>query len=271
MRFSLAVSAVFALSGTLSAQGSAPALTRVQLANGSFNTADRTVSIAVVTSGEPAAYRASESKDFTGAAWRSLSGTPSFSLSSTPGRKIVYVQVGKSAQLTSGLTSTARVTSTSISYPGDLVPAPTYVSAVVADTIVLGMPDLQPTVELQPSVLSNTTFDFWVTVKNAGQITPPGQPIHLYNSFVENYIVLDRYEVTFGLARLVGDGCKVTDVSTIECWLAPLAPGAATAVHVFGHTVRAPATTVKLRTRIEGIRESNTANNWLDTPLRIVR
>lgn len=276
MRFRIMAVAMLSVSSSLAAQGSAPTLTKVELASGSFNTGERSVSIGMVTSGSPTAYRASESREFTGAAWHALSGTPSFSLSTAPGRKIVYVQVGKQAPLPTGLTTVSKTTSTSISYPGDLVPAPAYVSSVVADTIVFGLPDLQAKVELQSSVRDNSSFDFWVTVKNAGQISPPGAPIHLYNSFVENFIVIDRFEVPFGVGRLVGDGCKVTDVPTIECWLAPLAPGDGTGVHVFAHTVRALAATqssitVKLRTRIEGIRESNTSNNWVDTPLTILK
>ena len=271
----IALVVVFGAANAVVAQG--PTLSRVQLANSSFNTDAALVSITLTTSGEPTAYRASESRDFAGAAWHSLSGTPSFTLSNAAGAKIVYVQVGKQASLPSGLTSAQRTISSTVSpLPGSVVPAPAYVSNVVADTIVLGLPDLRAKVELASSVRDNSGFDFWVTVSNAGQMTPPGQVIHLYNSFVENTLVFDRFEVPFGVGKLVGDGCKVTDVSTIECWLAPIPPGGGTGLHVFGHTLRAvPAgqvsSSVKLRTRIEGIRESNMTNNWVDTPLVIVK
>jgi len=274
-RSHVALVAAFGAANVLGAQG--PTLSRVQLAGGSFNTDVARVSIALTTSGQPTAYRASESRDFAGAAWHSLSSSPAFTLSSTFGRKIVYVQVGKQAALPPGLTSTQKAIASRISpLPGDLVPAPAYVSNVVADTIVLGLPDLRAKVELASSIRDNSGFDFWVTVSNAGQSSPPGQAIHLYNSFVENTLVFDRFEVPFGVGRLVGDGCKVTDVSTIECWLAPVPPDGGTGLHVFGHTARAVpvgqvSTTVKLRTRIEGIRESNTTNNWVDTPLVIVK
>ena len=270
--------ALVAMSGAANfAAAQNPALSRVQLASGSFNTDAALVSMTLTTSGEPTAYRASESRDFAGAVWHSLASNPSFTLSGSPGAKVVYVQVGKQAPLPAGLTSVQKTTTSAISpLPGDLVLTPAYVSNIVADTIILGLPDLRTKIELASSIKDNSSFDFWVTVSNAGQATPPRDVIHLYNSFVVNSVVFDRFEVPFGAGRLVGDGCKVTDVSTIECWLAPIPPGGGTGLHVFGHTVRAVAagqvsTTVKLRTRIEGIRESSTTNNWVDTPLVILK
>jgi len=275
--FGLRVVALAFVSAAVSeARAQAPAIDRVQLAGGSFNTDVPTVTLALTTSGAPTAYRASESRNFSGAVWHSLSNAPSITLSSGAGAKVVFVQVGKQATLPAGLQPVARTTSTISPLPTDLVPAPAYLSNIAADTIILGLPDLDGKVELQPSVRDNASFDFWVTVKNAGQMTPPGEVIQLYNSFVLNSVVIDRFEVPFGVGRLVGDGCKVTDVSTIECSLAPIAPGEGTGVHVFAHTLRAVPTgqassSVTLRTRIVGIRESNTTNNWIDTRLTIVK
>ena len=260
-----------------SSDAQAPSLAKVEIANGSFNTAGATVSLRITATGEPTAYRASETKDLTGVAWRSLSSSPSFTLSATPGFKTVYVQVGRSAAISTSQTSPTRTTQTVTSpLPGGFVPAPSYVSNIMADTIVLGLPDLRATVELPAVVHDNSSFSFWVTVKNTGQINPSAETIQLYNSFVTNTIVLDRVEVPFGVSRLTGRGCVITDVSTIECAVAPIALNGAVGVNVFAHTQRAlPAnqTSVKftLRTRITGVRESNTTNNWVDTPITIVR
>lgn len=78
------------------------------------------------------------------------------------------------------------------------------------------------------------------------------------------------------LASLVGDGCKITDTPTVECTLAPMASNGAVTLKVRASTNRVlldgqNEVTRTLRTRIYGIRESDTANNWKDTPLRIVR
>lgn len=273
----LIIQLVAASLATGSPDAQAPSLTKVEIANGSFNTAGATVTLRITAAGEPTAYRASETKDLTGVAWRPLSSSPSFTLSATPGFKIVYVQVGRSATLSTLQTSPTRTSQTAVSsLPGGFVPAPSYVSNIMADSIVLGMPDLRATVELPTTVHDNSNFSFWVTVRNTGQINPPNETIQLYNSFVTNTIVLDRVEVPFGVSRLTGRGCVITDVSTIECDVAPMPLNGAVGVNVFAHTQRAlPANqaSVKftLRTRITGVRESNTTNNWVDTPITIVR
>jgi hypothetical protein len=255
-----------------------PSITRVEAANGSFNTADRVVTLGITASGTPTAYRASETRDFTGASWHSFTASPSFTLSSALGFKTVFVQVGRAPTVSSPTVTrtTSATTSATTSLPGDLVMAPTYLSNVMADTIVLGLPDLQSTVEMPTSVHDNAKFDFWVTVKNAGQINPPAETIQVYNSFVTNTISLESVDVPFGVSRLVGQGCRITDTPTIECSVAPIAPNGAVGIHVFAqvrNAIPSGQTSISwtLRTRITGVRESNTTNNWRDTKITIVK
>src|SRR4029078_7036292 len=118
--------------------------------------------------------------------------------------------------------------------------------------------------------------DFEVQISNAGQVTPPGQVIQVYNSFVTNTISMEHVDVNFMLQNLVGDGCVFTDVPTIECSLAQMPPGRIVGIQLRAKARRAvPWTqtqiTHTLRTRIVPIRESNTANNWRDTPITILK
>jgi hypothetical protein len=211
----------------------------------------------------------------SGAAWRKFTSTPAFTLSSDPGRKIVFVQVGRSPAISTTVAKISEPISTT-RLSTDFVPAPTIVSPVASDTIFLGLPDLKSSVTLPAAVHDNTRFEFEVIVSNAGMPTPPNGVINVYNSFVTNTISLELVEVPFGVGRLAGKGCVITDVSTIECTLAPMVHDAAVAIQVTASVVRGltasqTQATHTLRTRITGITESNTTNNWRDTPITIVR
>ena len=258
----------------MSAQGTtAPTLTRVRIASGSFNTAERVVRLDLMVTGSPTAYRASEKSDMSGVLWRTFTSTPSFTLSSEPGWKTVYVQVGRAPTISSDL---SRTTSTTLTRTIDYVPAPTVVSAIVADTIVLGLPDLRSSVVMPAVVRDRQRFDFTVKVTNAGQSTPAGEVIRVYNSFVTNTIQISQFGVNWGTQSLVGDGCVPTSIDTLECTLAPMPPGGVVAIEVRAEVVNgvpkdATQVTHTLRTRITGIRESNTTNNWRDTPITIVK
>lgn len=251
-------------------------ITRATLASGSWNTASRTVALSIATTGAtPTAFRASERADMSGATWRKFSSSPSITLSSALGAKIVFVQVGRSPTLPT--TTTTRVTQPiSATLVGDFVPAPTVVSNIARDTIIHGLPDIQSTVTMPSTVRNGQSFEMKVLVTNSGQTSPPNEPIQVYNSFVTNTIQINRVEVNF-LAHLRGEGCVITDTSTVECTIAPLAAiNGAMAIHltvsvVNGLTSTQSQVTHTLRTRITGIRESNITNNWRDTPITIVR
>jgi len=257
---------------TTAAQGTAPVISRVTLANGSFNTDSRTVALAIAATGStPTAFRTSENADMSGATWRKFTTSPSITLSSEPGGKIVFVQVGMSPSISTSL-STTRTTQP---LTGDFVIAPTILSNIARDTIVLGLPDIRSTVTMPSVVRDGKTFEFKVLISNAGQMSPPNEVIEVYNSFVTNTIQLDFVEVAF-LGQLRGRGCKITDTPTVECSVAPLAPNGAMAINVTA-TVRngipqgQTQVTHTLRTRISGVRESNYTNNWRDTPITIVK
>ena len=259
--------------GSVTAQGAAPIISRVTLANGSFNTDSRTVNLAIATTGAtPTAFRTSENADMSGATWRKFSSSPSMTLSSGPGGKIVFVQVGTSPSIS---TSPSTASRTVQPLAGDFVVAPTTVSNIARDTIVLGLPDIRSTVTMPSVVRDGQTFEFKVLISNAGQMSPPSEVIEVYNSFVTNTIQLSLVEVAF-LGQLRGKGCKITDTPTVECSVAPLAPNGAMAINVTA-TVRngipqgQTQVTHTLRTRISGVRESNYANNWRDTPITIVK
>ena len=198
-------------STTIAQSSTTPVLTRVLLGSGSFNTAERNVTLALTTQGSPTAYRASENRDFTGAAWRTFSSSASFTLSSGVGGKVVFVQVGRSPTISSDL-----LRSTSPTRTIDYVVPPTILSNVMADTIVYGLPDLRSEVTLPSTVRVGNTFEFVVRVINGGQMTPPGQVIEVYNSFVTNSLSIEHVEVNFGTRNLVGEGCVMTAVPTIE-------------------------------------------------------
>jgi hypothetical protein len=259
------------------AQGTPPRITSFRIASGSFNTAGPTVGLDIRTEGATAiAYRVSERPDFSGALWKAYDASPRFSLSTTPGTKILFVQVGSGRDLSSAAPRTT--VTTPIRTIGDFVPAPPIVSATVADTIILGLPDLTATVTMPTQVRDgdHRMFEFTVVVTNKGQATPPGQVIHLYNSFVLNQLAIESIDVKFGLSRLVGEGCKITDVPTIECTLAPMPRDGGVLATITASVTRllGPGQTQSsptLRTRIYGIGESNMTNNWIETPLKVVK
>ena len=258
-------------------QGTPPQITSFEIAKGSFNTAERIVRLDIRVAGTtPTAYRVSERADFVGAGWKAFTTSPNYTLSSTPGLKTVYVQVGSGRAVTVSNTKTTTFTLTTTI--GDYVLPPAVLSAVASGTITLGLPDLSATVEMPAQVQDGVQrmFDLTVNVWNKGQATPPGQVIHLYNSFVLNQLAIESYDVTFGLSRLVGDGCKITDIPTIECSLAPIPPNGGVQVKLRGSVTRLLSagqteSSPTLRTRIYGVAESNTANNWVDTPLKVVK
>jgi hypothetical protein len=61
--------------------------------NGAGTTPGRTVTLNNTVNGLPAAYMASQSSTFTGAAWKPYSAAPSFTLSAANGQKTVYFKV----------------------------------------------------------------------------------------------------------------------------------------------------------------------------------
>lgn len=276
LTFSKLVSTVTLAGTSAFAQGTAPQITSFKIESGSFNTANQNATLEIRTTGAtPTAYRVSERSDFSGASWKAFNSSPKVLLSSTKGEKIVFLQVG-----TGTVVIPSPRTSSTISFPSmDIaVPAPPLLSATARDTIVYGLPDLTATVEMPAQVRDgdHRMFDFTVSVRNNGQATPPGQVIHLYNSFVLNQIAIESYDVTFGVSRLVGEGCRVTDVPTIECSLAPIPPGGGVQVKLRGSVTRLltagqTQSSPTLRTRITGVAESNMTNNWIDTPLKVVR
>ncbi len=215
------------------AQGTAPQITSFKIENGSFNTPKQIVTVTIHTAGTtPTAYRLSERADFAGAVWRAFNTSPKVTL----------------------------------------------VSATATDTITYGLPDLTATVEMPAQVRDGNyrRFEFAIDVKNNGQATPPGEVIYLYSSFVVNQIGIESYDVAFGMSRLVGDGCRITSAPTIECTLAPIPAGGGVLVRLTGNvnrllTAGQTEASVKLRTRITGIQESNQTNNWIDTPFKVVR
>jgi len=250
----------------------APAITRVMLANGSFNTASRTVALGLTTSGvTPTAFRASERADMSGAAWRRLTSSASITLSSEPGGKIVFVQVGWSPSINTTATVT-RVAQPIATLPGDLVPVPTKISNIARDTIMLGLPDIRSSVTMPSVVRDKQVFNIDILITNAGELNPKEEVIEVYNSFVTSHVFFEQVEVAF-LGQLTGKGCKITDTSTVECSVAPLPHNSAMAIHLLAsaHLTTATQETHTLRTRITGVRESNTANNWRDTPITIVK
>jgi len=259
-------------------QGTPPQITSFQIARGSFNTAERTVRLDIKVSGTtPTAYRVGEVADLSSLPWRTFATSPSYTLSSAPGTKTVYVQVGAGRAVTVSDPRTVSSTPT-IGVIRDLVSPPSVLSATASGKIVLGLPDLTATVEMPQQVQDGVqrTFDFTVKVWNRGQATPPGQVIQLYNSFVLNQLAIESFDVTFGMTRLTGDGCKITDIPTIECSLAPMAAGAGLQVKLRGSVTRLLSAgqtqaSPTLRTRITGISESNMTNNWIDTPLKVVK
>ena len=89
--------AFFALIASTNAggQGTPPQITLFKIAGGSFNTGDRSVKLEIRTDGAaPIAYRVGERADLSGVPWKTFETTPSYTLSSTPGAKTLYVQVG---------------------------------------------------------------------------------------------------------------------------------------------------------------------------------
>ena len=266
-----------ALAPIAAAQGTdVPTITRATLANGSWNTASRTVALAIATTGAtPTAFRTSERADMSGATWRKFSSSPSITLSSELGAKIVFVQVGTSPSLSTTLSTTRVTQPLSSTVAGDFVPAPTVLSNIARDTIINGLPDIQSAITMPSTVRNGQSFEMKVLISNFGQTSPPNEPIQVYNSFVTNTLQFNRVEVNF-LAHLRGEGCVITDTSTVECTIAPLARNGAMAIHLSVSVVNALTSTQTqvthtLRTRISGIRESNTTNNWRDTPITIVK
>ncbi len=71
----------------------APVVTAFSINNGASSTTGRTITLNNTASGGPTSYMASESSNFSGAAWQSYSTTPSFTLSSGNAAKTVYFKV----------------------------------------------------------------------------------------------------------------------------------------------------------------------------------
>lgn len=81
-------------------------VSRFLLNNGAAVTADRTVTLNYQVSGQPTEYRASERSDFYAADWQAHAPLPSFQLSPEPGKKLVYFQVRRYANLNGAIIET---------------------------------------------------------------------------------------------------------------------------------------------------------------------
>jgi len=88
---------------TTAAQTVLPNLTAFQINNGAGSTTSVNVILNIAAS-EATHYMASENQDFSGASWLTYSASPSFTLSSSPGLKTVYLKV-KNANAESGTLS----------------------------------------------------------------------------------------------------------------------------------------------------------------------
>lgn len=69
-----------------------PSIRSFKLDGGALKTADRSVRLDSIVSGQPTEFRASERRDFAGASWRTYAASAVFTLSSAEGRKTVYLQ-----------------------------------------------------------------------------------------------------------------------------------------------------------------------------------
>jgi hypothetical protein len=73
-----------------------PSILTYRIDNGASSTNDRDVRLNNSGSNSPREYRASQSRSFSGAPWRSYDNDPSFRLSAGDGRKVVYLQLRNS-------------------------------------------------------------------------------------------------------------------------------------------------------------------------------
>lgn len=91
-----------------------PVITLFSINRGAATTASRTVTLDNTATGGPADYQASESRDFTGAAWLPYATAPAFTLSPGDGPKTVYFKVrnagGQSTRTNDSITVSLRVT-----------------------------------------------------------------------------------------------------------------------------------------------------------------
>lgn len=81
-------------------------VSRFVLNNGAAVTADRVVMLNYQVSGQPTDYRVSERSDFYAADWQPYAPQPSFQLSPEPGKKVVYFQVRRHANLNGAIIET---------------------------------------------------------------------------------------------------------------------------------------------------------------------
>jgi hypothetical protein len=81
-------------------------VSRFSLANGKADTTDRTVTLNNTVKGAVTQYRASEQADFSGAEWQDYSTAPSFTLSTGPGKKLVYFQARRHANVNGAVIET---------------------------------------------------------------------------------------------------------------------------------------------------------------------
>ena len=74
-------------------------ISRFSINKGAGETNSREVKLNNTISGQPTHYRASESSDFSGAAWKVWSKAPDFQLSAGAGSKAIYFQVRRHATI----------------------------------------------------------------------------------------------------------------------------------------------------------------------------
>lgn len=81
-------------------------VSRFSLDNGKASTSNGTVTLNNSVKGNVTQFRASERADFSGAEWQNYSTAPSFTLSAGPGKKLVYFQVRRHANVNGAVIET---------------------------------------------------------------------------------------------------------------------------------------------------------------------
>lgn len=85
--------------GAVSRQTGGLQVSRFAINNGAAVTDSSRVTLDNSISGQPTDYRASERADFNGADWMDWSAAPVFQLSGNPGKKVIYFQVRRHADI----------------------------------------------------------------------------------------------------------------------------------------------------------------------------
>jgi hypothetical protein len=150
--------------------GTTPVVTAFSINGGDFRTTSRLVSLtyAVGLGARVESYRVSESAGFVGATWMPYRESSSFELSPREGRKVIYLQVR-----TRGPDGVMRQADGQPQFVPNEHP-----SAVVADSIVLGLPDLGIAgVTILAADRAALTVEGSIVIENGGTDSDPGTVI----------------------------------------------------------------------------------------------